>query len=279
MTPVISDKFQVASFYELKPLAELEQFATFLKTLAEAEAVKGLIILSPEGINGTIAGMQLEEFLTQVAGRVGVSSFDVKRSYSEKAPFKRFAVRIRPEIVTSDFETKDEAIKGEGFKHTLTPEEWDQILKSGEEINLVDTRNDYELKLGRFKGAIDPQIEEFSYLKGFIQKAELPKDRKTLLYCTGGIRCEKAIFEFKQAGYENVYQLGGGILRYLEKFPNQEFEGECFVFDHRVAVDQNLEPSKRFRFCEHCGDPTEAGDRSDCSCLANAAKLNQSVGL
>jgi UPF0176 protein len=120
---------------------------------------------------------------------------------------------------------------------------------------IVDARNDYEYAIGKFKGAIDPSIKTFSEFPEFVKKGELPKDKKVMMYCTGGIRCEKALLEMEKQGYSDVYQLEGGILAYLQQFPEGNFEGECFVFDKRVAVDQHLQPSQTYHICPHCGNP------------------------
>jgi UPF0176 protein len=124
---------------------------------------------------------------------------------------------------------------------------------------MIDTRNWYEYKIGTFQGALNPDIEKFTDFPEYIEKQGISKDKKMLIFCTGGIRCEKGILELQQQGYEKVYQLEGGILNYLAQYPRDEFKGECFVFDHRVAVDQNLSPSKNYVLCPHCGQP---GDTS-----------------
>lgn len=124
---------------------------------------------------------------------------------------------------------------------------------------LLDTRNVYETAIGKFRGAVDPKLQKFSEFSDFVTASDIPKNKKVLMYCTGGIRCEKASLEMQRLGFEDVYQLSGGILKYLEEFPDGPFEGECFVFDHRVAVDKNLRPSKQYKLCPHCGNP---GDKS-----------------
>jgi UPF0176 protein len=129
-------------------------------------------------------------------------------------------------------------------------------LSSGERITLIDTRNSYEVALGTFRGAHDPQIQRFSELGPWLDQNPPPRDEKVLVFCTGGVRCEKVVVDLKEKGYEDVFQLHGGILAYLEQYPDQHFEGECFVFDHRVSVDQHLAPSKINYLCHLCGDPT-----------------------
>jgi UPF0176 protein len=177
----------------------------------------------------------------------------IKESSSTTPPFKRFKVKTREEIVTLG---KPDILPLSSADTHLSPEEWHQALLD-EDVIVIDTRNWYETKLGKFKKAIDPELDEFQQWPEYLQKSELPKDKKILIYCTGGIRCEKAIVEMHNQGFENVYQLEGGILNYLQKYPEQSFEGECFVFDHRVAVDQNLQPSQKYKMCPHCGQPGE----------------------
>ena len=161
---------------------------------------------------------------------------------------------MRPEIVTLDAP----GMVPDSTQHRhLSPEKWNEVLKNEKDFVLLDTRNWYEVRIGTFKNAVDPKIEQFTELPEFVTEQAYPKDQKMLIFCTGGIRCEKAILDLEKRGYENVYQLEGGILNYLEKFPNDQFEGECFVFDGRVAVDQDLAPSQIYKLCPHCGQPSE----------------------
>lgn len=127
---------------------------------------------------------------------------------------------------------------------------------------MIDTRNWYETKIGTFKGAVNPKIDVFTEFPKFISEQAIKKDEKLLIFCTGGIRCEKGILQLQEAGFNDVYQLDGGILNYLKEYPNDQFEGECFVFDHRVAVDQELKPTKTYDLCPHCGQP--AATTIDC---------------
>jgi UPF0176 protein len=125
------------------------------------------------------------------------------------------------------------------------------------EAVILDTRNDYEVEIGKFRGARDFALKEFSDFPRAVAESGIAKDAPVLMYCTGGIRCEKAILEMNAQGYKNVHQLDGGILNYLEKFPDQGFDGECFVFDYRVAVDQKLQPTQKYKLCPHCGQPAD----------------------
>ena len=255
---------RVVSFYKFVPVneSELQKHAQETEYLAEQINVRGLMILGTEGINATISGSDqaVDQFLTEVARRFSTGTLDLKESRAPKHPFRSFQVKIRSEIVTlgQPGVVPDETVAN---SH-LSPEEWHKVLTEEPETVVIDTRNWYETDIGKFKNAIDPRIEEFRDFPEFVSKAGIPKDKKVLIYCTGGIRCEKAIIEMKRQGYDQTYQLEGGILAYLEKFPNKEFEGECFVFDHRVAVDQNLQPSNTFMMCPHCGQPSD--DKIEC---------------
>ncbi len=250
-------KYEISNFYIFQSLSE--ENITTLKTqlLQFSDLVKGLFVISPEGCNATFTGSlstvkKLENQLTKFFGHL---SF--KRSQAHKPVFKRFKIDIREEIVTLG---KSNIVPKMERNNHLSPEEWDKTITSDKNTILLDIRNIYETKIGRFKKAIDLKMDEF---REFPEKAKhLPKDKKILIYCTGGIRCEKAILHLQDRGYHNVYQLEGGILNYFKKklsLPRKpkdpQWEGECFVFDHRVAVKHNLLPSNTFYLCPHCGQP------------------------
>jgi UPF0176 protein len=248
----------VSAFYKFVPVApdRLEGLREQLEQFAEARSLKGLVVLGGEGINATVAGSAetIAAFETLLPELLGTAEFTFKHSQADKVPFARFKVDLRPEIVTIG----DLSISSTESAGTyLSPKEWHAALLNDPDVVLVDTRNDYETDIGVFYGAIDPRIRKFSEFGDFVEKQGLPKDKKLFLYCTGGIRCEKAVPEVKRLGYDNVYQLEGGILKYLEEFPNGQFKGECFVFDHRVAVDQNLQPTQTYKLCPHCGNPSK----------------------
>jgi UPF0176 protein len=223
-----------------------------------------------EGINATVSGSAeaLEQLKACLVELFPSEEFTFKESRAEKPPFARFKVDVRPEIIT----TKDPSISLQESQGThLTPQQWHEMISSDPDVVLVDTRNDYETEVGVFAGAIDPKIKKFSDLQGYLEQNPLPKDKKLFLYCTGGIRCEKAVPEVKRLGYEKVYQLEGGILKYLEQYPSGHFKGECFVFDHRVAVDGNLQPSKTLKLCPHCGNPAKIDHTISCGNCGTSA--------
>lgn len=261
----------VTTFYRFVRLeeAQLKELERSFELLAEETDLSGLLISSVEGLNATLAGSEaaiteLKRFVTE---QPGFERTVFKDSKTSSYPFKRFKIKRRPEIVTLG---RTEYFPPKEKNNHLSPEEWESVLKNEEDYVLIDTRNRYEVQLGKFQGAIDPSLEMFSEFGDYLDQAGIPKEKKVLMYCTGGIRCEKAILEMQARGYEQVFQLEGGILNYLKSFPNRSFEGECFVFDHRVAVDQSLQPSQTFRLCPHCGDP---GDQKTACPVCNKESI------
>lgn len=241
----------VTSFFRFTDLSQVRE--EIRKRLLQLSGIKGLIHLTPEGINGMAAGTEaeLQAMKEILESYPGLKDLDYKDSESPERPFPKWKVELKEQTILYK-----EKFRPTGEKHRhISPREWHQLLKSGQPLTILDTRNQYETRVGKFKEAIDPEIDSFTEFSDYLESCELPKDRTTLIYCTGGIRCEKAILDMEERGFENVYQLEGGILRYLEQFPHQEFDGECFVFDSRVSVDQKLKPSQKFWICPHCGDP------------------------
>lgn len=251
-------RYEVIAFYKFVRLSE-ERVAELRNTLterAQSLGIQGLMILACEGCNATLAGTPeaAKEYRNYLTGFPELSDLEFKISYANRPPFRRFKIDVRKEIVTFD---ACKVAPGPGTAKKLSPQQWQHLLESGEDIVLLDTRNTYETDVGIFRGAIDPRITKFSQFSEYVQRSGIPKDKKVLMYCTGGIRCEKASLEMERLGYSNVFQLGGGILKYLEEVQNGSFDGECFVFDHRVAVDRDLRPSQRYKLCPHCGNPAD----------------------
>lgn len=212
--------------------------------------MQGLVLIAPEGINSTVAGSAeaIQRWKDFLIAKFGPIVF--KDSHAEKNVFSRFSVKIKHEIVG----IKNPSLRPSGRRKHLTPEEFHDMISHGDAV-ILDARNAYEVALGKFRNAVDPAISAFHEFPGWAKSAGIPKDKKVMMYCTGGIRCEKALMAMESEGFQNVYQLEGGILAYLEKYPHGAFEGECFVFDHRVAVDSHLQPSLIYDICPHCGDP------------------------
>lgn len=268
---------QIAAFYHFGPVPadSIETLRAKLEEDGRQLDLRGLLIFATEGLNGTICGSSkelVEQWLANTSELLGFPKLNPKWSAAQHAPFRRFGVRIRDEIVTLG-KPEVQPLPPKSETH-LSPDEWDRMM-SEDDVVVLDTRNWYETRIGTFKGAIDPKIEEFSdFARAVNEKAEageIARDKKVLIFCTGGIRCEKAIVEMHNSGFEQVYQLDGGILNYLAQKPNAAFEGECFVFDQRVAVDQALQPSVHYTLCPHCGQP--ADQKIDCSRCDTPAQI------
>jgi UPF0176 protein len=251
--------FFVTAFYRfVHHNKDLQTTQDFLNKMAQDLDLRGLVIIGEEGINSTTAAPSkeaLEIYKQSLRNYFEVTDFNFKDSLCEKPPFRKFIVKIKEEIVTLG--TPELFPDMNSKNHHLTPEEWNQVLKNENDFVMIDTRNWYEYKIGTFKGALNPNIDKFTDFPKYLEEQNISKDKKMLIFCTGGIRCERGILELQKQGYDNVYQLEGGILKYLEEKPNDQFEGECFVFDHRVAVDQKLQPSTQYGLCPHCGQPSE----------------------
>lgn len=249
---------RIAAFYHFQsvPADQVETLAETLEAKGVEMGLKGLIIFATEGINGTICGepTALDSYLDWAAEHLGFPKLPRKYSEAGDYVFRKFKVRIREEIVTLG-KPEVQPLPPKSATH-LSPDEWDAMM-AREDVIVLDTRNWYETRIGKFKNAMDPDIEEFTEFSEYVQQAGIPKDKKVLIYCTGGIRCEKAIVEMHNQGFNEVYQLDGGILNYLAQKPNKNFEGECFVFDQRVAVDQELKPTRYYHMCPHCGQPAD----------------------
>lgn len=256
----------VTSFFKFCDL--LERRHSLGDQLQKLSGLKGLIILAPEGINGMAAGPleAMNALKSLLLASTDLADLEFKDSQCFENPFFRWKIEYKEQAILYK-----EGYRPQGDHHHLQPAEWHALLKSGQALTVLDTRNRYETTVGKFKNAIDPEIDSFTEFADYLSSCELPKDQTTLIYCTGGIRCEKAILDMEERGFSQVYQLKGGILKYLEEFPEEEFEGECFVFDKRVAVDQSLAPSQRYWLCPHCGDPGQV--EIPCSQCAGPAKI------
>lgn len=269
--------FQIINFYHFFPFPEPAQDA-FIEQLRAIEqrdpTLGGLVLVSREGVNITVAsqGDGASAVLTCCGAYTDLSQTLIKRHTASRRPFRRFTIDKRVEIITYRGEDSlgDPLLFAGPNETFLSPEEWHQLLDSNEPLALIDTRNDYEVELGTFRGAENPKIQRFSDLAAWLEQNPPPRDKKVLVFCTGGVRCEKVVVDLKGKGYDQVYQLQGGILAYLEKFPEKYFDGECFVFDHRVSVDQHLNPSRLNHLCNLCGDPTTE-ERSCTQCGTQAA--------
>lgn len=251
----------VAALYKFVVLDDYVELQSKLKTLCDAEGIKGTLLLAKEGINGTVSGTReaidrLRAFLAEDGRFEGMS---YKESFDEDQPFYRMKVKLKKEIVTMGIEDIDpKAIVGTYVK----PKDWNALI-SDPEVVLIDTRNSYEYNIGTFEGAVDPKTTTFREFPKYVaENLDPSKHKKVAMFCTGGIRCEKSTAFMKQQGFEEVYHLEGGILKYLEEVPEEEsmWRGECFVFDNRVAVNHKLQRGI-YDQCHGCRHPITEEDK------------------
>ena len=246
----LKKELPVCSFYLYRKIKkDLKPLRLFLLDKGQKAGVRGLILLSKEGLNFTLTGANLKKYLKQIEKKLGFS-IDGKWQKTRKQGFKSLRIKIKNEIIKTG---KNHLRPAEG-QSRLHPEKWQSFLKNKKPL-IIDVRNDYEVELGSFKGAHHLNLKNFQEFSKKLKKGKFSKDKDTLIYCTGGVRCEKALSEMRLQGFKKVFQLKGGILNYLKHFPNSYFKGECFVFDHRVSLDQNLKPSQNHSLCPHCGQP------------------------
>ncbi|MFA5960241.1 MAG: rhodanese-related sulfurtransferase [Tatlockia sp.] len=231
----------IISFYKFASLANYESMRDPLLDCMRNHQVKGTIILASEGVNGSFCGLREEvaPLMAALTSYPNLESIVFKETCNALNPFSKAKVKLRKEIVTLGVPD----INPEEFTGVhLSPEEWNQLL-ADPEVVLVDTRNSYEIELGTFKNAIDPETVNFRDFPEYVEKNLLAKkDKKVAMFCTGGVRCEKSTAYLMKLGFKEVYQLDGGILNYLDTIPesNSLWEGSCFVFDDRVALDATL---------------------------------------
>ncbi len=260
----------VAALYCFAPFDAPEEYQAPLKALCTDHQVKGTLLLAREGINGTIAG-SAEDIATVVAAiraLPGCAALDVKYSKASTPPFQRTQIRLKKEIVTLGVPEADPARDVGTY---VQPEDWNALIEDPDTI-LIDTRNDYEVAIGTFKGAIDPKTQRFGdFPAWFRENRHLFGDQpKVAMFCTGGIRCEKSTAFLRHEGIDTVFHLKGGILNYLEKIPEEDslWDGDCFVFDERVSLRHGLKEGD-YRICPGCSWPV----RHDTSCARCAAAL------
>lgn len=252
----------VITFYKFVRLTDLAEHQSLLRECGGAAGIKGTILLSPEGINGTIAGSRqaIESGLSFLRAMPGLSDLQYKESHAEAPPFDRLKVRLKQEIVTLGLPEVDPSQQVGTY---IDPQAWNALI-SDPTVTVIDTRNDYEVRIGSFKTAQNPKTESFRQFPDYVQAQLDPaKHKKVALFCTGGIRCEKASAFMLAQGFQEVYHLRGGILKYLEEVPPEEslWQGECFVFDQRVAVCHKLELGTH-ELCRGCGYPIAATDKA-----------------
>ena len=268
-SPSLPQQYLTAAFYKFVELSNFAEMKAPLLAFCESQAVKGTILLANEGINSTIAGPEagvravLAYLKNDVVFKNRLSNLVHKESWSTKPPFYRMKVKLKREIVTMGVPTvKPNETVGQYVK----PEDWNALI-ADPEVVLIDARNTYEVNIGTFKGAIDPHTKSFSELPDWLLqhpklKTTEAKKPKVAMFCTGGIRCEKSTAFLKANGFDEVFHLEGGILKYLETVPEVEsqWQGECFVFDERVTVGQGLKVGD-YGLCRACREPISQADK------------------
>lgn len=253
---VMSQRVTVLLYYKYVSLPDPAGCRDRHRTFCDQLGLKGRILIGTEGINGTVAGSDdaTNAYQTWLRAYSEFSDVVFKTSHSASPPFRRMEIKVRSEIVTLGAGSELDPTR-ETAPH-LSPEEWKRMIEQ-EDVVLFDVRNRYESDVGRFKGAITPAIENFRELPQILPQYEALKDKTVLMYCTGGIRCEKASALFRQAGFNKVYQLDGGIVTYGERVGDAHWEGDCFVFDERMMIpvgeSANKPPVGR---CCHSAVPT-----------------------
>ena len=265
-SPPISSPVHVAALYRFAAIADCEAVRDQLEALCRPD-VRGTLLVAPEGLNGTIAGPEasIDRVLAGVRALPGFAGLDVKFAEAAAMPFHRLKVRIKPEIVTMGQPDLDPAANAGTY---VAPADWNALIREPDVV-VIDTRNDYEAAVGAFEGAVQPNTRGFRDFPDWFRtegRALLdgPNPPRVAMYCTGGIRCEKATAFLKAEGVQDVFHLEGGILRYLETTPEADslWQGECFVFDERVAVGHALTPGSH-SLCRGCRMPvSEAGRTS-----------------
>jgi len=255
-------KFTVAALYHFTRINDPVAKRYPLLSLCRSEGVRGTVLLAKEGINGTISGTTegIASVIEHVKGWPEVESLEVKYSFSDENSFKRLKVKIKNEIVTM---RKPEINARLDAGKYIEPTEWNDLIKR-DDVIVVDTRNTFEFNIGRFSNAIEPGTDSFHEFPNWADKLANDPDKPSTvaMYCTGGIRCEKATAYMKQVGFDEVYHLKGGILKYLEVVPEDEslWEGECFVFDGRVSLEHGLKEGN-YELCYGCQFPVSQSDR------------------
>lgn len=251
----------VTTFYKFVQLSDCATIQQRLLEYCTTQAITGTILLAKEGINGTIAGSRssIDAVLSWLRSDTRLVDLEYQESFIEKLPFERLKVKLKKEIVTLG---KPEIDPTQQVGIHVPPQEWNRLIRDPQ-VLVIDTRNDYEVSIGSFENAHNPQTSSFRQFPEYVRRHLKQKNyQKVAMFCTGGIRCEKASSLLLKEGFEQVYQLKGGILRYLAEIPAKEslWRGECFVFDQRVAVKHGLEMGTH-ELCYNCGHPISVADR------------------
>lgn len=254
--------FKIAALYKFCTIENPIELKNELELLALANNITGGLIIASEGINGTIAGIEesLNTFLNRFLNDNKFDNLEIKYSYNQIEPFVRMRISVKKEIVTMGIPSLNIEENDRGVY--VNSEEWNKLLLNKDTL-VIDTRNDYEVDIGTFQNAINPSTKSFKDFPQYVEDNLIEKkDKPIAMFCTGGIRCEKASAFLLSKGFKNVYNLKGGILQYLEEtnVNNSLWEGECFVFDQRITVDQNLQTTGNYQLCKACRTPLKSED-------------------
>jgi UPF0176 protein len=273
--------FSIKGFYKIKKINRLDQYKDELKKYLLLKSVKGTIILSPEGINGTIAGKisNVDSCLKFIKNKFSIDNFDSKNfSTCKFLPFYRAKVKVKKEVVPIGLKLKVTERKKSCY---VNPNQWNKLIND-KNVTLIDVRKPFEHKVGTFTGAVNPKVNSFREFPKYFNK--LKKNNKVAMFCTGGIRCEKASNFLKQKGFQNVFQLKGGIFNYLSKINIKKslWEGECFVFDNRISVKHKLSLGT-YSMCRGCRMPVSVQEKKSkkykegisCPCCYNKLTKTQ----
>lgn len=255
-----SNQYRIATFYHFTDFNDFEAWQKPLQDVMVRQNVMGTVLLAPEGLNATIAGeaQAVDTVLAHITKDQRFADLFVKDSWFERIPYPRARVRLKKEIITLRKPANAACLTGT----LLSPQEWNDLLDDPD-VLVLDTRNDYETNIGTFKNAVVWDINDFQHLPELVQE-HIAQNKKVAMFCTGGVRCEKLSSWMMLEGYENLYQLHGGIVHYLNEIPKEESKwiGECFVFDDRVAVGHNCEVSGEITMCPKCGFALTPEDRN-----------------
>ncbi|ESQ74437.1 rhodanese-related sulfurtransferase [Asticcacaulis sp. AC402] len=254
--------FVIAAFYHFFDFPQFEAMRQPLLDRLVGLGIKGSILITREGVNSTISGTReaIDSFMTWLQADVVGGPVRWKESRAQFQPFGKARVRLKKETISLG-----EPVSMRRFGHYVAPRDWNTLI-TATDVVMIDTRNDYEVNLGTFPGALDPKIPNFKHLPQWTRdNLDGLRGKRVATFCTGGIRCEKFTSWLIDHGVEDVYHLQGGILQYLEDVPRDQslWQGECFVFDERIAVDHDLQPSKTAILCRHCDHALTPKDQAD----------------
>ena len=262
----MQDDILIASFYKFFHWPDYRAWQGPLRERCREAGLRGTVLLAEEGINATIAGSReaVEQVMDVLRQDARFEDLEIKISYHHEMPFQRMKVRLKREIVALKVPGVDPRRQVGAY---VDPQDWNELIAQAD-VTLIDARNDYEVRMGSFAGALNPGTESFNELPDFLAtRLDPERHRRIAMFCTGGIRCEKATAYLLEQGFAEVYHLRGGILRYLEQMDPGEslWEGECFVFDERVTVNHSLGKG-RITICDDCKAIVQAGDKHCANC-------------